>query len=512
MDTEEEDEWGDFENELDGTCGWGDTEAEDTSTQMKLDLVEAKSKPHETITSEQVKELMENQVKEFGSMLGSEPPWEDARLLLQFYGWDAERATNEYFMGDQTNARINAGLDASATSMDAEETELECPICLDDKPASEFASLTCGHDICKECWTDYVRQAMKNKNCFRLKCPMESCKVAVTTCRLRQIGIPGPAMEQIESRMGKFRVQNFIEANSSLQMCLGTDCPLAQRLFVPRKELSDITCRCGHVYCIKCLNPGHRPAPCDIADLWLEKATSEAENMQWILARTKKCPKCRVPIEKNQGCNHMNCQSCRHQFCWLCKGDWKDHGTATGGFYKCNIYEANKVNGTTSEEDLAQEDANSELERYTFHYTRYENHMNAIAQMKKTTEVAQARMGELMSKYQWKPNEVTFIKDASTTIIECRRLLAWTYPIGYYMEKGFSYRHLFLDYQQNLEKFTEHLHELAEQPLEKFETDPNARTELINNQRVIQKYRDNLLKGIETEINPLCKFGRKNIR
>lgn len=507
----ETDEWNEFENELDQSDGWGET-TEDNSMQMKVDLVKAKGIPYVSLTQGQVKEMMETAVTEFGGMLGSEPPWDDARLLLQFYGWDAERATTQYFMGDQTNARINAGLDASPNDcMDTEEDELECPVCLDDKQPSEFASLTCGHNVCKECWLDYVRQAMKSKHCFRLKCPMDSCNVAVTTARLRQIGIPENVMKQIEIRMARFRVQNFTEANSRLQMCLGTDCPLTQRLCVSRKELGDIECKCGHVYCIKCLNPGHRPSPCDIAGIWLVKATSEAENMQWIMARTKKCPKCRVPIEKNQGCNHMTCQGCRHEFCWLCKGSWKDHGTATGGFYKCNIYEKNKANGSQSEEEQAQEDANTELERYTFHYTRYENHINAISQMKKTTETAEARMGELMSKYQWKPNEVSFIKDASTTIIECRRLLAWTYPIGYYMEKGFSYRHLFLDYQQNLEKHTEHLHELAEQPLEKFETNPNARAEIINHQRVIHKYRDNLMRGIETEINPLCKFARKNV-
>eukprot|EP00493_Phyllostaurus_siculus_P024665 UN25006 len=194
---------------------------------------------------------------------------------------------------------------------------------------------------------------------------MDSCNVAATTARLRQIGIPDSVMSDVEKRMERFRSQNFVEKNSRLQCCLGRDCPLTQKFLVPRNTLGDVECDCGYVYCCKCLNPGHRPSPCDIADIWLQKATSEAENMQWIIAKTKKCPKCRVPIEKNQGCNHMTCQSCKHEFCWLCKGDWRDHGTATGGFYKCNIYEKNKANGATTEEEQAQEDANTELERYT---------------------------------------------------------------------------------------------------------------------------------------------------
>merc|ERR1719273_944075 len=171
------------------------------------------------------------------------------------------------------------------------------------------------------------------------------------------------------------------------------------------RDSPEVKCDCGTVYCFSCQEVAHRPCPCDWAKTWLIKCSSEAENANWILANTKKCPKCQTQIEKNQGCNHMSCRSCKHEFCWLCKGDWKNHGTATGGYYKCNIYEKNKANGSTSEEEQAQEDANTELERYTFHFTRYENHIDAIAQMKKTTETAEARMGELMSKYQWKPNE-----------------------------------------------------------------------------------------------------------
>merc|ERR1711879_481242 len=30
----------------------------------------------------------------------------------------------------------------------------------------------------------------------------------------------------------------------------------------------------------------------------------------------KRCPKCRVAIEKNGGCNHMTCKSCKHEFFW----------------------------------------------------------------------------------------------------------------------------------------------------------------------------------------------------
>jgi len=51
-------------------------------------------------------------------------------------------------------------------------------------------------------------------------------------------------------------------------------------------------------------------------------AANDGENANWIMANTKMCPSCKVHIEKNQGCNHMTCKQCRHEFCWLCKAKW----------------------------------------------------------------------------------------------------------------------------------------------------------------------------------------------
>ena len=134
----------------------------------------------------------------------------------------------------------------------------------------------------------------------------------------------------------------------------------------------------GHKFCFHCGEDAHRPASCEdveryvsgkiwlqgrqinalvrmrslaahpcterfwseIQCRWNEKNSAESENVTWIIANTKKCPKCRKPIEKNQGCNHMTCHKnvggCGHEFCWLCMGDWKDHGQETGGYYRCN--------------------------------------------------------------------------------------------------------------------------------------------------------------------------------
>lgn len=39
-------------------------------------------------------------------------------------------------------------------------------------------------------------------------------------------------------------------------------------------------------------------------------------------AHTKDCPQCHSCIEKNGGCNHMQCLKCKHHFCWMCFGGY----------------------------------------------------------------------------------------------------------------------------------------------------------------------------------------------
>lgn len=83
---------------------------------------------------------------------------------------------------------------------------------------------------------------------------------------------------------------------------------------------------------------GHLGMQVDCATVkkWMIKNSAESENLNWILANTKGCPKCKRPIEKNQGCMHMTCSQCRFDFCWLCLAPWADHNERTGGFYACN--------------------------------------------------------------------------------------------------------------------------------------------------------------------------------
>jgi IBR domain, a half RING-finger domain len=71
-----------------------------------------------------------------------------------------------------------------------------------------------------------------------------------------------------------------------------------------------------------------------------EQAGEHLANALWVAANTKKCPRCSAAIEKDEGCNHMSCRKCRHEFCWICMQDWTLHSNTTGGYFQCNRFDA----------------------------------------------------------------------------------------------------------------------------------------------------------------------------
>ncbi len=88
--------------------------------------------------------------------------------------------------------------------------------------------------------------------------------------------------------------------------------------------------------------------------------------------------------------------------------------------------------------------------------------------------------------------DVQFLKAANEKLVECRRVLKYTYVFGYYLPEGTARKRLFEHHQENLEKFTEHLSWLSEQGLEEFKKE-EKRSEVVNYTRVTETFLKNLL-------------------
>lgn len=67
-------------------------------------------------------------------------------------------------------------------------------------------------------------------------------------------------------------------------------------------------------------------------------------------------------------CRAMNC---RHEFCWICFGDWRTHRDS----YSCNRFDdQNKGMPIENPTALERQKARETIDRYLHYFSRYKNH------------------------------------------------------------------------------------------------------------------------------------------
>lgn len=73
--------------------------------------------------------------------------------------------------------------------------------------------------------------------------------------------------------------------------------------------------------------------------------------------------------------------------------------------------------------------------------------------------------------------DVEFLTAANKQLVECRKVLKYSYAFAFYLEEG-DKKTRFEYHQEMLERFTEHLSELSEKPIQEMN-----RTEVVNQVR-----------------------------
>jgi ariadne-1 len=103
-------------------------------------------------------------------------------------------------------------------------------------------------------------------------------------------------------------------------------------------------------------------------------------------------------------------------------------------------------------------------------------------------------MVQLQESLDARWSDVEFLKTANEQLVECRRVLKYTYVFAFYMDGPEHCMQLerFEHHQEMLERFTENLSELSEKPL--LEMD---RTDVVNQTRVVNRFMENILKYAE---------------
>lgn len=444
------------------------------------------------LDSSEIFRNMKRRIHEVTDVLAIPPS--SAGVLLREHKWLKESLYEKYYnnpekiqekCGVRARCNFKNGSQSKSSSKSAGKIHL-CEICYDNYTTEEMLSMPCGHAFCLDCWRGFIDCTIQSgPACVRMTCPQVGCEEAVTE---EEVALTAP---DLLPKYEMYQLRSFVDMNGMTRWCPGPGCNMVA--MAGNSGFNGIAmCNCGTNFCVRCGEEPHAPSSCDELRRWNEKCRNESETANWIIANTKPCPKCSSRIEKNQGCNHMTCQQCKYDFCWICGAPWSEHGSNTGGYYKCNKYDPN-ANGSDDQSNTAK--AKRELDRYLHYYKRFHAHSEAQKFAKKQLKDTEARMvllQESTDNSTWA--DVEFLKSAVDQLVECRRVLKYTYTYAYYMTDKARSKHKerFEHHQEMLEKFTEKLSELSEKSLAEMD-----RTDVVNQTRVVDRFMKNILKYVE---------------
>ncbi|CAK7332071.1 unnamed protein product [Dovyalis caffra] len=425
----------------------------------------------------------------------------EASILLRVYGWSFSKVEDEWFGNEEEVRKAVGWLHDEVVTMDhTSEGRITCKICYDS--SEEFTSLSCGHPFCNECWSRYFQVSIDDgPGCLMLRCSEPSCRVVVD-----QDVINLMVCDEYNDKYLRHLFRSYVGVSEAIKWCPAPGCKFAVEFDQYKSESFDVLCDCSYGFCWNCLEESHRPVNCETVRKWSIKNSDEAENVNWILANSKPCPKCRTPIEKNKGCMHMTCRlPCKYEFCWLCLGDWRDHKH----YYSCNKYETGKKSGEYDEDEMKKEMAKKLVEKYAHYYERWaaneSSRRKAIADLDKLQE---KHLEKLSGIHLTPVTQLSFIIDAWLQIIEARRILKWTYAYGYYLPenegaKKILFEHLQGDAESNLER----LHHCVEDELQPFiavevtsQEFQDYCAKLKNMTSVTKNYFENLVSAFENDL------------
>ncbi|CCE45056.1 uncharacterized protein CPAR2_700600 [Candida parapsilosis] len=442
----------------------------------------------------------------------------DLLAMLYVKKWQSDEVLDAYF-GDKGNLMKQCGLPCGKSNNNFETAnDFTCFICCDTYPSTQVYSLTCNHQFCIQCYHHYVMNEVNNGRL--ITCMDPSCRytipfqdiahmIAIIESEKTLIVAEKPLRE---NPMLITAVREWVDTKNNFKWCPATDCTSFTEIAdassikqtagsIDLSLIPIVGCAEHHEFCFECNYENHLPCPCWLVKAWVKKCEDDSETANWIDANTHSCPKCHTSIEKNGGCNHMTCRKCKHEFCWICFGDWSSHS---------NNYSCNRFKDNAKEDEIRKNKSRATLERYLHFYKRYSIHESSMKGDQKTLQkidnVTKLYMEETRKKGQqnlsW--NDVQFLPDAMRALQNGRKTLKWTYCFAFYLAKS-NFSQIFETNQDFLNKTVEDLSEVFEKIIaidkpDKVETILERKKDIINLAEFVNLRRKTLVKSAEENL------------
>jgi len=196
-----------------------------------------------------------------------------------------------------------------------------CPICTENIEKFKGVHTVCQHNVCFECFERLIDVSIKDRKVG--SCPVENCKELFTVFHVQNV-FP---FDEEKCSAYLLAEQKAISENilPKAYHCPTPNCSNAIEIVgnLDEKALNyKFHCTlCLKTYCVRCNARFHVGQTCEqykIAQSGLEVDSKMEQYFKEMKARglVKPCPKCKAPIEKNKGCDHMTCSKCKYEFWW----------------------------------------------------------------------------------------------------------------------------------------------------------------------------------------------------
>jgi hypothetical protein len=215
-----------------------------------------------------------------------------------------------------TMIKVNRALEIRSVLDVASAPEGNCPICFDDEPDTPIQTL-CKHTYCLECFENCCKSAAStSEDEFRIECQGNggNCVEVFNLTELKD-HLSSSAFELVL----KSSFEKYVQCHpKDFHYCPTPDCGYVYRC------TSALNSKPPAYNCPNCLEPictfchaRHGDYTCaEYKDI--ESGGYEALEKLKRELNIKDCPKCKTPMEKMEGCNHMTCGGCRAHICWVC--------------------------------------------------------------------------------------------------------------------------------------------------------------------------------------------------
>uniref|UniRef100_A0A4W4F8F7 E3 ubiquitin-protein ligase RNF144B n=1 Tax=Electrophorus electricus TaxID=8005 RepID=A0A4W4F8F7_ELEEL len=200
-------------------------------------------------------------------------------------------------------------------------TPLACKLCLGQFPPEHMSTVSqCQCIFCGECLKRYIELLITDGLQTVITCPDSAC---LKHGELQDSEIESIVSADVMQRYRRLQFEREVLLDPCRTWCPSSSCQAVCQLKATEASTAQLVqCPdCSLRFCSACQADWHGGEVCQES---LPVMTFESEDNGSMgsheedEALIKRCPKCKVYIERDEGCAQMMCTNCKHAFCWYC--------------------------------------------------------------------------------------------------------------------------------------------------------------------------------------------------